>query len=184
MPTLLQFRLEYTGWVGLFVGMLIFTGILIGTIKGFHWFITTVLRPARDRWKERRSLRKALAFAEFEIEWLLDQGMRPVFILDDEKRCIFASETLCKMLQVDSSDLEGRSWYSKITESELSRVIEKWEQAYKHQTRYINVSTLVIGRQKVKFLVTASPFLWNNKVCRYVGTLEPLDETDAKLLNE
>jgi PAS domain-containing protein len=176
MAMLLQFRVEYTGWVGLIVGLIIFTGILIGTLKGAHWLWTTVIRPAKDRWKERRSIKKALAFAEFEIEWLLDQGVRPVFILDEDKRCTFASESLCRMLQVDSSDLEGRSWYARVTESELSRVIEKWEQAYKHQTRYTNVTTLVIGRQKVKFLVTAEPFLWNSKVARYIGTLEPMDE--------
>lgn len=134
------------------------------------------LKPGRERWHDRRTARRNLAFLEFQVQWMLDHSMRPIFIMDEDKRCSFVNETLCDLLEIDSSDIIGRGWHKIIRESELSRVVAKWDEAYRFQGPYLNISQIVVGRQIYRFKVTAEPFVYKSKVRAYIGTVELLND--------
>lgn len=169
---LLQVHFEVQSTAGLVVAIVGFLAIAIPLVF-LIW--NRIVNPLREGWYKRNSSVKRLAFNEFTIQWLLDHSLRPIFILDEKKRCIFANDTLLEVLKVDSSDVLGRGWHKLVKESDLTRVIQKWEEAYTHQSPYTNVSALMVGRAEKRFLVTAEPFIWKGRVTRYLGTFEAFD---------
>lgn len=156
---------------------------IAGVILGFAALVGAVIylwkkigAPLWLRWKDRLTVERNVAFNQFKIQWILDHNAKPIFILDEKMRCTWTNETLTLALRVDSSDVEGRGWHNLLKESELTRVLAKWKEAYDHQSSYTNVSVFMVGREEKKFLVRAEPFIWRGKVRNYLGKLESLEE--------
>ena len=170
---LLQVQFEYRGTLGLIVACIGFIVLVIGFVKGLQWFWQHIVKPLREWEASRKTATRERAFLRWRQEWLLDHHDLPIFILDDKKRCLWVNEALTDLLHIDSSEAEGRGWYALVRESDLSRVLNKWDEAYSHQSPYVNVTELRVGREMKMFIVRADPFLWKGRVANYIGTLEP-----------
>jgi PAS domain S-box-containing protein len=173
MLYLQQLRMEYTGWLGLFVASLLLLGLVIAALKGIHWLWNSLLAPGRDKFQGRDSTKRRIAFLEFQAQWVREHYSKAIFILDDSRRCIEVNDELCELLDADSSDLMGRKWHQFVKESTLTRTLEKWDEAYKHQGPYVNLSILIVNGEEQFFMTKATPFVWAGKVMRYVATIEP-----------
>jgi PAS domain-containing protein len=168
-PSTLELRDVARLVVGVFAGV----GIIVAASYAV-W--QRVIKPLREKLHATRTLRREVAFHHFEIRWLQDHFDKPIFIFDDRQRCVWVNDALTRLLQVDSSDVRGRGWHTVIKDSELSRVLQKWDEAYQHQSPYVNVSVLMTGRKEKRILITADPFCWKGKVANYIGTMELLDD--------
>jgi PAS domain S-box-containing protein len=136
-------------------------------------------RPIWDWWRGRDSYLRRLAFTEFRLQWLEDHSSKPIIILDDKIKCIEVNEALCRLLQVDSSEVKGRGWHKLVKESELERVRAKWLQAYNDQGPFTIVCKFMVGRRERRFLMEAEPFVFNGKVRNMHTTMELLENQDV-----
>lgn len=113
---------------------------------------------------------------KFGFEWLLEHSDKPIFILDEDQKCVYVNPALRKIFQIDSSGVEGRRWHRLLKGSELTRVLAKWDEAYKRQSSYTNVSIIMVGgRREKRFKVSGEPFVYRGTVRNFLGTVEPFD---------
>lgn len=173
MGTLSQVRFEIQDTAGAVVAIVGFLAVAI-PLAFLIW--SRIVKPLQERWHERESVRRRLAFLECKSRWMVEHMTKAVFILDKDKRCIEVNDAACEMLQADSSDLLGRKWHGFIRSDTLTATLNKWDEAYKHQGPYRNVSTMIVDGQEKRFEVLAEPFVWHGKALNYMGTLEPLEK--------
>lgn len=168
MP-LLQIRFEYTGWLGLLIGLIILAGTIFATLKGGHWLWTTLLRrPWRwiVRWWHRRSLKQRVAFIKFRQDWLLNHLKNtPEAVLDEDQICVSVNEAICNLLHRDSTELLGRKFRRVVSNG--------WEQVYETHTSFEDVMTVKVGGVSKAFRVQAEPFVFKGKTMQVIITLEP-----------
>jgi transcriptional regulator with PAS, ATPase and Fis domain len=169
----MQAQFEYRDLIRLTVAVIGGILLLIGFIKGLVWVWNTFGQPLRDRWNMMPWISKRVAFLEFKQQWMIEYNAKAIFILDDKKRCIFVNDMCANILRTDSSDILGRKWYGFIKESTLTSTLNKWDEAYNHQSPYKNISVLIVDGKEVTFLVHAEPFIHKGKVHNFIGTLAP-----------
>ena len=141
--------------------------------------------PLKERWYERESVRRRIAFLEYKTSWMLENMTRAVFILDKDRRCIEVNDTTCDLLGADSSDLLGKKWHGFIRADILTQTLHRWDEAYTNQAPYRNVTVMVVNGRERRFKVEAEPFVWGGRAMNYMGTLEPFDVIEEpRRLNE
>lgn len=181
MLLLLQFHFEVRDTWGAVVALVGFLAIFI-PLMFLVW--NKIIAPLREKWYERESVRRRLAFLECKVSWITENMTKAVFILDKERRCIEVNDAACELLRADSSDLLGRKWHGFIKADMLTQTLNRWDEAYKNQAPYRNVSVMVVNGRERRFKVSAEPFIWHGRALNYMGTLEPYDIIEPKLLNE
>lgn len=172
MPDFLLQQVQFTGPLGFMVAAAVFVGIMFGTIKLLLWFWRET-KPKLDRvYDNIRKPRSEQAFQAFQIQWLYENLQFPIFIFDHDKRCVFVNQKFTECLSTSFSKIEGRKWHRLIKESDLTRVLDKWDEAYRNQSPYVNRSVLIVSRQEREFMVFAEPFIWRGRVRYYIGRME------------
>lgn len=176
---LLQIHFEYRGAIGLLVAIVGFLAISV-PLAFLVW--GKIVIPLKERWYERESVKRRLAFLECKVSWMVENMTKAVFVLDKDRRCVEVNDAACALLQADSSDLLGRKWHGFIRPDLLSATLQRWDEAYKNQAPYRNISVMLINGREKRFKVMAEPFVWHGKALNYMGTLEPFDVIETKLL--
>ena len=176
MLTLSQIHMEATGTLGLVIGILLLTSTIVLSVwKVWQWVLGPILRRCWAWWNGKTPV-KDIAFLKFRTEWMADKMTVPSFILDADRKCVFANEALLKLYQIDSTEILGRAWHRLVKESELTETLRKWDEAYALQSNYTNVTTIRVGgRGERRFKIEAEPYIWRGNVRAFLGTVTPFD---------
>lgn len=173
---LLQVHFEVQNMAGAIVAVVGFLAIVI-PLSFLVW--NRIVRPIRNKFRVRYSPGKRLAFNDFRTRWMLQHLTKAIFVLDEDKRCIQVNHALTELLDADSSELLGRKWYGFLKTDTLTSTINKWDEAYKHQGPYRNISVMIVNGEERMFRVSAEPFIYHGEVLNYIGILEPVEQKPA-----